>query len=138
MKVNLTYFKDTGKYYSEGSYETEKEHLFSIFQEVQQKVQDRILPGLVRGCSEFIVGIDVPDHPNNHPRLIVPSTEEIQKMKTYQVRLVLEELAPEESERFPALCRHQLETHQVRTYETEEEGRTLFEAAQEILHRELN
>lgn len=73
MKVNLTYYKQTGKYYTEGSYETGKVCLFEIFNEVRQKVQDRILPGLVEGCSEFIVGIDVPNHPHNHPRLIIPN-----------------------------------------------------------------
>ena len=55
-------------------------------------------------------------------------------MKTYQVRLVLEETEYVGSQ----LCRHQLRIYQVRTYETEEEGRALFEAAQDILHRELN
>lgn len=138
MKVSLTYFKETGKYYSEGSYETEKEHLFEIFNEVRQKVQDRILPRLVKGCSEFIVSIDVPDHPHNHPRLIVPSKEEIRKMKTYEIRLILEELEPEKSKKFPGLCVQQLETYQLRSYETEEESRALFEAAQDFLHREFN
>lgn len=59
-------------------------------------------------------------------------------MKTYRVRLILEELAPEESEKFPGLCVHQLEAFQVRTYETEEEALALFEAAQDILHQKLN
>lgn len=52
-------------------------------------------------------------------------------MKTFQVWLVLEETEDDAP-------LHQLQTYQVRTYETEEEGEALFEAAQEILHRELN
>ena len=59
-------------------------------------------------------------------------------MKTYQVRLVLEELEPEKSEKFPGLCRHQLETDIIHTYETEEEARALFETAQDTLHQKLN
>jgi hypothetical protein len=75
MKVNLTYFKQTGKYYSKGSYETDKEHLFQIFEEVRLMVQAGTLPGLCRGCNEFIVGIDVPDHPHNHPHLVIERNE---------------------------------------------------------------
>jgi len=71
MKVNLIYFKQTGKYYSEGDYETEKEHLFEIFDEVRKKLRRRILPGLIQGHSNFIVSVDVPDHPHRHPKLII-------------------------------------------------------------------
>lgn len=31
MKVKLTYFKRSGKYYSEGEYETKMVHMFEIF-----------------------------------------------------------------------------------------------------------
>ena len=51
-------------------------------------------------------------------------------MKIYQVRLVLEEITDNRS-------MYQIETHQVRVYETEEEGRALFEAAQDLLHQRL-
>lgn len=71
MKVNLEYFKKTGRYYSECSYVTTKEHLYEIFEEVRNLKEAKMLPGLVKGHSEFIVHIDVPEHPNNHPKLIV-------------------------------------------------------------------
>ena len=70
MKVNLIYFKQTGKFFSEGTYETEKEHLFQIFTEVREKTHSGDLPGLIKGHSEFLVSIDVPDHPHRHPHLI--------------------------------------------------------------------
>lgn len=69
MKVKLTYFKESGKYYSDGNYETNKIHLFEIFKEVKQKLDDRCLPGLIKNHSYFIVLIDVPEHQNNHPHL---------------------------------------------------------------------
>lgn len=55
-------------------------------------------------------------------------------MKTYQIRLVLEELEPEKSQRFPSLCVRQLETFQVSIKETEEEGQKAFEVVRALLH----
>lgn len=71
MKVKLTYFKQSGKYYSEGEYDTEKEYLFKVFEEVKKMAEDGCLPGLMSGRSEFHVLIDVPDHPHNHPHLVL-------------------------------------------------------------------
>lgn len=71
MKVKLTYFKETGKYYSEGEYETLKEHMFEIFREVRGRKIQGCLPGLIQGTNEFIVLIEVPDHPHDHPHLIL-------------------------------------------------------------------
>lgn len=73
FKVNLTYFKRTGKYYSDGFYTSDLDSLNDIWMEVNKLVDSGSLPGLVKekGRSEFIVSIDVPDHPNNHPRLII-------------------------------------------------------------------
>jgi hypothetical protein len=78
VTVKLTIFKPTGKYYTEGKYETEKPHLFQIWDEVAQKVRDRKIPGLVDGScwsdkpgeENWMVSVDVPDHPHNHPRII--------------------------------------------------------------------
>ncbi len=77
-RVKLTYFRLSGKYYSEGEYESAKTHLFEIWREVRQFLLTRKLPGLVEGCSEFIILVDVPEHPHEHPRLIIPKdTEEM-------------------------------------------------------------
>lgn len=69
MKVLLTYFKPTGKYYSEGDYETSKTDLWKIWNEIKEMVLKGQLPGLVEGAREFIVSVNVPDHPHNHPHL---------------------------------------------------------------------
>lgn len=71
MKVKLTYFKRTGKFYSEGEYETECEHMYQIFREVRQLWEARRLPGLCENHSDFIVLIGVPDHEHDYPHLIV-------------------------------------------------------------------
>lgn len=70
MKVKLTYFRLRGKYYSEGEYETTRQHLFQIFEEVDLLRRERKLPGLAEGHDRYIVLVDVPDHKDNHPTLI--------------------------------------------------------------------
>lgn len=74
MKVNLIYYKITGKYYGEGSYETSQDDLWRIWGEVKEMLNKRDLPGLMKGCSEFIISVDVPDHQHNHPTLILPES----------------------------------------------------------------
>jgi hypothetical protein len=71
MKVNLTYFKDTGKYYCEGLYHTNLDPLFEIWDEVREMKKVGALPGLVKGSTEFYVLVEVPEHEHNHPRLIL-------------------------------------------------------------------
>jgi len=71
MKVNLVYFKQNGKYYTEGSYESLKQRLYEIHDEVRTLLRIKLLPGLMNGHSNFIVSVDVPAHPHNHPHLII-------------------------------------------------------------------
>jgi len=71
MLVKLTYFKPSGKYYSEVSYVSKKDSLGDIWDEVKQRRTAKLLWGLVSGHSEFHVLIDVPNHPHRHPRLIL-------------------------------------------------------------------
>lgn len=68
MKVKLTYFKQSGKYYSDGSYETNQTDLHNIFDEVRNKLTDGKLPGLVDG-ARYTTHIEVPDYPHDHPAL---------------------------------------------------------------------
>ena len=82
MKVKLTYFKSSGKYYSDGEYETSIPHiellhggakappLFQIWDEVAGMMVRGQLPDLIPGHSNFSVLVDVPDHPHRHPRMI--------------------------------------------------------------------
>jgi hypothetical protein len=71
MKVQLTYFKDTGKYYGEGEYETNLDSLSDIWDEVRIMIKLGRRPGLIAGCHEFHTLINVPGHKHEHPRLIL-------------------------------------------------------------------
>jgi hypothetical protein len=75
MKVNLTYFKSSGKYYSEGSYEADHlpgTILQTFWEEVARMNREGRLPDLFQGHSPYFVLISIPEHPNNHPHLVVP------------------------------------------------------------------
>jgi len=73
--VKLIYFKESGKYYSSGSYETNCEHMFEIFAEVKDKVHNGELPGLMKGSKHYHVLIADSNHPQFYPGLI-PLTKE--------------------------------------------------------------
>lgn len=72
MKVKLTYFKPSGKYYSEGEYETQKQHVFEIFEEVRARSNDGQHPGLMPGMKTFTILVDPVGHPQGYPALIHP------------------------------------------------------------------
>jgi len=72
MKVCLEYYREiTGKWYADGEYETKLLHMYEIFREVRKMRDARILPGLVREHSKYIVRVEVPGHDANCPHLIV-------------------------------------------------------------------
>lgn len=71
MKVQLVYYKPSGKYYSDAEYFTGETDLWMIWNEVEDKLIEGKLPGLVDGAREFIVSVYVPEHPYNHPHLII-------------------------------------------------------------------
>jgi hypothetical protein len=66
-KVTLTYFKPSGKYYAEGEYESEKEHIHEIWEEVQQMEIHPGLSGRWQSGSILIMS----DHTNAHPHLVI-------------------------------------------------------------------
>ena len=72
LTVKLTYFRDTGKYYTHGEYETEHKPLHQIWDEVRDMADEQRLPGLRPGHSDFIISVDVPGHEHEHPRLVIP------------------------------------------------------------------
>lgn len=86
MRVKLTYFKPTGKFYASGEFDSQcpsheltrypewiiGPYLHAIWVEVAVLVEAKRLPGLEEGHSDFLVSVDVPDHPHNHPHLIWP------------------------------------------------------------------
>ena len=70
--VKIDYFKKSGKYYSSGDYMSNELQLYQIWQELQDMFAKGKRPGLVDGKLEFYAVITVPDHPHNHPHLIIP------------------------------------------------------------------
>ena len=71
--VKLTYFKRTGKYYTTGEYESPDKELFEIWDDVRVMLENGKRPGLKDGFGDdFIVHIEVPGHPSDHPKLIIP------------------------------------------------------------------
>lgn len=70
MKVKLTYFKQSGKYYCHEEYETQRENLWEIWEEVEGS------PELMKSKGRFYVLVGVPDHPYDHPHLIIPAVVE--------------------------------------------------------------
>ncbi len=62
MKIKLSYFKASGKWYSDGEYETKCDFGYETWDEVRRMITQRHLPGLVDGCSEFIVLITLPEY----------------------------------------------------------------------------
>ena len=68
--AKLTYFKETGKYYSEGEYDSSEDELYKIWREVRKMQREGTLPGLTPG-SKFHVLVKVPGHPHDHPTLML-------------------------------------------------------------------
>lgn len=75
-KVGLTYFKLTGKYYSFGEMKVNKNmHLQDIWEQIIQMRDAGNLPGLRSSAAPYdyyIISVEVPGHPHEHPHLIVP------------------------------------------------------------------
>ena len=77
IMVKLTYFKESGKYYSEGFFEMSADTpLFDAAAMIRDMMVRRELPGLVKGCSEFSVLANFPGHKHDHPMLFHPRKNE--------------------------------------------------------------
>jgi hypothetical protein len=74
LEVQLTYFKQSGKYYEHGTFIVDATmSLLDIWNRVHKMRDDGRLPGLVEGAGcEFIILINVPGHEHEHPRLLMP------------------------------------------------------------------
>ena len=70
--VKLTYFKLTGRYYSDAEIEVEDLPLFKIWTSIRKLMDTGKLPGLVHGHGDFIILVEVPGHGHEHPRLLIP------------------------------------------------------------------
>lgn len=72
-KVKLTYFKRSGKYYSDGEYVSGTENMWGLFDEVRALQRNGELPGLIEGGGkEFFIHVDPVEHPMGYPALIHP------------------------------------------------------------------
>ena len=70
--VKLTYFKRTGKYYTSGEFESPEKTLSEIWEDIKKMTSEGNWPGLVDGQHDFIIHIEVPGHPHDHPKLMIP------------------------------------------------------------------
>lgn len=61
-RVVLTYFKTSGKYYSEGEFVSLRDYWHEMIADVRDMQVAGRLPGLVDGCREFVVLIQ-PEEP---------------------------------------------------------------------------
>lgn len=68
--VQLTYFKESGRYYTEGEYTTDIPELWDIWDDVYVRREQGRLPGLAPGAKEFHVLVNVPDLPHAYPELL--------------------------------------------------------------------
>lgn len=69
--IELTYFKQSGKYYASGSYSTHKQHMYEIKEEIEKLQLNKELPGVKHG-QEFYIAVNANNHPNGYPILIHP------------------------------------------------------------------
>ena len=61
MDVQLTYFKPSGKYYSQGILQVTTDKAWEIYQIVRNLLKERRLPDLTEGHSNFTVHVEIPD-----------------------------------------------------------------------------
>jgi hypothetical protein len=82
MKVHIQYFKETGKYYSDGEYETERTYHHDIVNELRKMFYDGYFPGLSGNELEFIAVINY-DSDNCVPFVLTPENVKNFAPKTY-------------------------------------------------------
>lgn len=71
--VRLTYFKLSGKYYSEGTYQTECPYMFRVFEEVEEMLHSGHWPGLApNSLHYFITLVECPTLEDAYPGIIMP------------------------------------------------------------------
>jgi len=68
-KIKVTYFKPSGKYYSEGEYETKQEQMHLVFDEFKAMLERGERPGLCDGHSDFTAILDCSKHPLGYPAM---------------------------------------------------------------------
>lgn len=69
-KVTLTYFKRSGKWYGEETYETDKTNIFDVHEEVKDMRFYGTLPGISGSGNQFMIHVEV-DGPFNVPKILI-------------------------------------------------------------------
>ena len=79
IKIKLQYFKQTGKFYSDGEFEVPDDtHMYQVFNRVRFLQEHGMLPGLiVNGGREFRIYVDGDLHPLGYPAIIEPLQEQV-------------------------------------------------------------
>lgn len=68
-EIKLQYFKPNGKFYSDGSYKSDKVHMFEIEDEIRQLRANGKLPGITGNV--WIIYVNAKAHPQGYPLLIL-------------------------------------------------------------------
>lgn len=72
-QVQLSYFKRSGKWYADGSFETQLDSMWRIVEDVRSRQsRGESLPGIAGSGKGFIILVDSETHPNAYPHLITP------------------------------------------------------------------
>jgi hypothetical protein len=69
-KVKLQYFKQSGKYYAEGEFETDEVQAYHVHEQVRQMQELGTLPGLAAGCREYDIYVDTSALDSHFPVII--------------------------------------------------------------------
>jgi hypothetical protein len=77
QRVDLTYFKSSGKFYDQATLWVEQGvSLLTIWDLVEHLLNTGQLPGLIKTPKgdphDFTVLVNAPGHPEEHPRLVYP------------------------------------------------------------------
>lgn len=64
MIVGLTYFKKSGKFYSEAEYLSSKSDFYGSLDEIRRLQEMGTLPGLVGGANEFHILVEIDGLPH--------------------------------------------------------------------------
>jgi hypothetical protein len=92
-KVQLIYFRPTGKFLTRVETVIAHEALAKIWEEIQEMRRLGRLPGLRPGAGrDLLVVVDVPDHPQRVPHLVMPPF--IDEDDVTPARISTEEMAP--------------------------------------------
>lgn len=68
-EIKLEYFKQSGKFYTSGSYMTTKESMLDVLEEIKTMKAESKLPGIAG--NEWIIHVNADEHPHGFPMLIL-------------------------------------------------------------------